>query len=142
MIEASSPRRLVPSTTATHRPRLLDPHIGSGSILPVQMVRVAHSCLDGVLAGYFGESSVRHMAVLCKQYNDFGSVTRDAEEDNLTSVDFAELGTNANGALNHTPASGLPGMTTTESANKRLGNRGIREGTDEAFFGHAAEHHR
>jgi hypothetical protein len=33
----------------------------------------------------------RHLAVMCRQYNDYGSLVRDAEEGNLNSIDFAEF---------------------------------------------------
>ncbi|KAF2728061.1 hypothetical protein EJ04DRAFT_556991 [Polyplosphaeria fusca] len=49
------------------------------------------TCLDGMVARYAAEAMVRGLAVLCRMYNDFGSVGRDREEGNLNSVDFEEL---------------------------------------------------
>ncbi|KAI0530101.1 terpene synthase family protein [Xylaria digitata] len=40
---------------------------------------------------YFGEAACRHLASMCRMYNDYGSVSRDALEGNLNSVDFPEF---------------------------------------------------
>ncbi|KAF2759880.1 Ent-kaurene synthase, partial [Pseudovirgaria hyperparasitica] len=45
----------------------------------------------GARAGYYAEAGMRHLATLCRQYNDFGSVGRDREEGNVNSVDFPEF---------------------------------------------------
>ncbi|KAK3951397.1 hypothetical protein QBC32DRAFT_215092 [Pseudoneurospora amorphoporcata] len=40
---------------------------------------------------YVAEAMVRSLASLCRMYNDYGSITRDAGEGNLNSVNFAEF---------------------------------------------------
>jgi len=41
---------------------------------------------------YLAQSACRHLATMCRQYNDYGSVRRDSEERNLNSVNFPEYG--------------------------------------------------
>ena len=51
---------------------------------------------------YALEDACRHLATMCRQYNDLGSVARDQEEKNLNSVNFPEFdveGTNATATL-------------------------------------------
>ncbi|KAI9708936.1 MAG: hypothetical protein M1820_003630 [Bogoriella megaspora] len=50
-----------------------------------------HSSFESTQAQYFSSSVTRHLATMCRQYNDYGSIARDAEESNLNSVDFAEF---------------------------------------------------
>lgn len=45
-------------------------------------------CFAGPRAQYFSNSLCRHLATMCRQYNDYGSATRDAEEGNFNSLDF------------------------------------------------------
>ncbi|KAI2628670.1 hypothetical protein GGR54DRAFT_357025 [Hypoxylon sp. NC1633] len=49
----------------------------------------------GILASartaYLAEDACRHLASLCRMYNDFGSLARDAEEGSLNSVNFPEF---------------------------------------------------
>lgn len=40
---------------------------------------------------YLADSWCRHLAIMCRMYNDAGSVARDAIEGNLNSVDFLEF---------------------------------------------------
>ena len=42
---------------------------------------------------YLAEDACRHLATLCRQYNDYGSMARDRAEENLNSVNFPEFGT-------------------------------------------------
>ncbi|KAF2820882.1 hypothetical protein CC86DRAFT_397733 [Ophiobolus disseminans] len=42
-------------------------------------------------AQYYASSVAHHLATMCRQYNDYGSIARDAEERNLNSVDFPEF---------------------------------------------------
>jgi hypothetical protein len=42
-------------------------------------------------ARYIGQDLCRHLATLCRQYNDYGSMDRDLLEQNLNSVDFPEF---------------------------------------------------
>jgi hypothetical protein len=40
---------------------------------------------------YALEDACRHLAAMCRQYNDLGSVLRDKEERNLNSINFPEF---------------------------------------------------
>ncbi|KAI0409334.1 hypothetical protein F4802DRAFT_615787 [Xylaria palmicola] len=50
---------------------------------------------DGILASartaYLAEDACRHLASVCRMYNDLGSMTRDADERNLNSTNFPEF---------------------------------------------------
>lgn len=48
-------------------------------------------CFEGARAKYFSKSLCGHLATMCRQYNDYGSAKRDAEECNLNSLDFPEF---------------------------------------------------
>jgi hypothetical protein len=50
-------------------------------------------CFPTVSQKYFAESWCRHLSIMCRMYNDLGSVARDAAERNLNSVDFPEFAT-------------------------------------------------
>lgn len=43
------------------------------------------------LTRYLASDVCRHLATLCRQYNDYGSVRRDCAEENLNSIDFPEF---------------------------------------------------
>ncbi|KAI0850465.1 Ent-kaurene synthase [Daldinia vernicosa] len=43
------------------------------------------------LAEYLAQDVCRHLAVMCRQYNDYGSVKRDLAENNLNSINFPEF---------------------------------------------------
>ena len=45
----------------------------------------------GAKQKYLMESMCRHLATMCRQYNDFGSIARDRAEKNLNSVNFPEF---------------------------------------------------
>lgn len=45
---------------------------------------------DGV-PRYLAQSACRHLANMCRQHNDFGSVVRDRVEHNVNSINFAEI---------------------------------------------------
>ena len=40
---------------------------------------------------YLGQAACRHLATLCRMYNDFGSLARDRLEQNLNSLNFTEF---------------------------------------------------
>ncbi|RYP77683.1 hypothetical protein DL771_001051 [Monosporascus sp. 5C6A] len=42
---------------------------------------------------YLAEDACRHLASLCRMYNDYGSLARDRDETNLNSVNFPEFAT-------------------------------------------------
>ncbi|KAI0395444.1 ent-kaurene synthase [Xylariaceae sp. FL0594] len=45
----------------------------------------------GVRQNYFAEALSQHLAALCRQYNDYGSASRDEAEGNLNSLNFPEF---------------------------------------------------
>ncbi|KAI4149779.1 MAG: hypothetical protein LQ340_004453, partial [Diploschistes diacapsis] len=47
---------------------------------------------------YYSQSLVRHLSTMCRQYNDYGSAKRDAEESNLNSLDFPDFQSGAGSA--------------------------------------------
>lgn len=51
-----------------------------------------HWCFRGPQATYLSQSFARHLATMCRQYNDYGSAARDADEGNLNSLDFPDFG--------------------------------------------------
>ncbi|PVI03031.1 Ent-kaurene synthase, partial [Periconia macrospinosa] len=53
----------------------------------------------GAKTKYILEDACRHLATICRQHNDYGSIDRDQREGNLNSVQFPEFqGTSAGGA--------------------------------------------
>ena len=48
-------------------------------------------CFTTAKQKYLAQDLCRHLATMCRQYNDYGSVVRDREEGNLNSIDFAEF---------------------------------------------------
>lgn len=48
---------------------------------------------QSVKAKYYSEAVIRHLATLCRQYNDYGSIQRDEAESNLNSINFPEFNT-------------------------------------------------
>ncbi|KAL8704966.1 MAG: hypothetical protein Q9201_001912 [Fulgogasparrea decipioides] len=49
------------------------------------------SCFPNPEAKYLAQGLSRHLATICRQHNDYGSVTRDRSEGNLNSIDFQEF---------------------------------------------------
>lgn len=49
------------------------------------------SIIGNVHQRYALEDACHHLATMCRQYNDFGSVARDQDEKNLNSVNFPEF---------------------------------------------------
>ena len=50
------------------------------------------ACFASLRQRYLAEDACKHLATLCRQYNDYGSVARDRAERNLNSVNFPEFG--------------------------------------------------
>lgn len=48
-------------------------------------------CFQDCQSKYMSRSLVRHLSTMCRQYNDYGSVSRDMDEGNLNSLHFAEF---------------------------------------------------
>ncbi|KAI1500522.1 terpene synthase family protein [Biscogniauxia marginata] len=48
-------------------------------------------CFPTVTQKYFANAACRHLASMCRIYNDYGSIRRDSAERNLNSVNFPEF---------------------------------------------------
>lgn len=48
-------------------------------------------CISTAKQRYFARALGLHLATMCRQYNDFGSCSRDQQENNLNSLDFSEF---------------------------------------------------
>ena len=86
------------------------------------------SCFTGVEQHYFLQALYRHLATMCRQYNDYGSIERDRVEQNLNSVnfpEFAEAATEADGSTTSSDApSDLPGGSVTSHADGNNSSEG------------------
>jgi hypothetical protein len=51
------------------------------------------TCFKTSRSKYLAQDLCHHLATMCRQYNDYGSIARDREEANLNSVDFDEFNT-------------------------------------------------
>lgn len=65
---------------------------------------VYYNCLVGSslletssATSYVAEDLCRHLATMCRIYNDYGSIARDRKEGNLNCADFSEIKTNRDG---------------------------------------------
>lgn len=47
-------------------------------------------CFPSVQEKYLAAATCRHLATMCRMYNDYGSVVRDAAEGNVNSINFPE----------------------------------------------------
>lgn len=54
----------------------------------------APECFPTASQKYLAARWCRHLAVMCRMYNDLGSVARDVAEGNLNSIDFPEFASN------------------------------------------------
>ncbi|KAL9012655.1 MAG: hypothetical protein Q9173_002594 [Seirophora scorigena] len=63
-------------------------------------------CFEGAQASYFSRSLCRQLVTMCRQYNDYGSAKRDAEEGNLNSLDVPEFQSHTNRADGCSKANG------------------------------------
>ena len=54
-------------------------------------------CFQSTEEKYIAEAMCRHLAVMCRMYNDYGSIVRDQDEANLNSVNFPEFTRGNNG---------------------------------------------
>lgn len=48
-------------------------------------------CFPSVREKYLAEAACRHLATMCRMYNDYGSVARDCVERNFNSINFPEF---------------------------------------------------
>ena len=51
-------------------------------------------CFQTAMEKYLAQDLCLHLAIMCRMYNDFGSVIRDRQDKNLNSVNFVEFGAN------------------------------------------------
>lgn len=65
-------------------------------------------------SAYLAEDLCRHLASLCRMYNDCGSVRRDADEHNLNSINFPEF---------HLPSSPSSSPSSTKEGGASEGDR-------------------
>ncbi|KAL8688487.1 MAG: hypothetical protein Q9218_005617 [Villophora microphyllina] len=49
------------------------------------------SCFANVKAKYLAQDMSRHLATMCRQYNDYGSIARNRAEGNLNSIDLKDF---------------------------------------------------
>ena len=54
---------------------------------------------------YYSQALCRHLATMCRQYNDYGSIARDRAEQNLNSVNFPEFHTTQASSVSMTESS-------------------------------------
>lgn len=54
--------------------------------------RTGEDAFTSARAKFFAQDLARHLASMCRMYNDYGSVERDRAERNLNSIDFPEFG--------------------------------------------------
>lgn len=64
-------------------------------------------CLSSMDQRYLAREMCLHLATLCRQYNDYGSATRDDDEGNLNSLHFSEFDVHS-----------LPSQWTTEAIHE------------------------
>lgn len=69
---------------------------------------------------YVAEAMVRSLASLCRMYNDYGSIARDAGEGNLNSVNFAEFHTASSGGAKRGKEGALEGSDGNGEEEKKV----------------------
>ncbi|WPH04793.1 Hypothetical protein R9X50_00768900 [Acrodontium crateriforme] len=62
---------------------------------------------------YIAEAMCRHLAVLCRMYNDYGSIHRDKDEKNLNSINFPDFHSS-------TPSSSPSSPPSSSTTNENL----------------------
>ena len=55
------------------------------------ITKPGQDCFLGIKQKYLAQDLSRHLATMCRQYNDYGSILRDRAEKNLNSVNFPEF---------------------------------------------------
>ncbi|PLN83655.1 Ent-kaurene synthase, partial [Aspergillus taichungensis] len=55
------------------------------------IAKPGEAAFKGPRQRYLAEDMCRHLATMCRQYNDYGSIARDRAEKNLNSVNFPEF---------------------------------------------------
>ena len=80
------------------------------------MENPCNSAFMNIRQKYLSQDMCRHLATMCRQYNDYGSVARDRAERNLNSLDFPEFDR------------GVGGLRATKSREKAI--RDIHEDTE------------
>jgi hypothetical protein len=54
-------------------------------------LRKGAKCFPTVTQDYYANTVCHHLATMCRMYNDYGSIPRDAVEQNLNSINFPEF---------------------------------------------------
>ncbi|KAL8969876.1 MAG: hypothetical protein Q9183_001785 [Haloplaca sp. 2 TL-2023] len=89
--------------------------------------------LDGPHAHYISQSLISHLSAMCRQYNDYGSATRDAEEGNLNSLQFPEFDRHSstswriNGSISHDENHGTNGIVDCNPCSGQVSNEAKKE---------------
>jgi hypothetical protein len=68
------------------------------------------ACFSDAQQKYISQDLCRHLATMCRQYNDYGSVARDRAEQNINSINFPEF--------HPPPGKGCNGTAKQEEASK------------------------
>ncbi|KAI0470312.1 terpene synthase family protein [Xylaria cf. heliscus] len=55
------------------------------------MLSPGQDCFPTATQKYLAEAACRHLATMCRMYNDYGSIERDHDERNLNSVNFPDF---------------------------------------------------
>ncbi|ODM14970.1 hypothetical protein SI65_09722 [Aspergillus cristatus] len=63
----------------------------SFNFLSCLIAKPGEPAFKGARQRYLAEDMCRHLATMCRQYNDYGSIVRDRAEKNLNSVNFPEF---------------------------------------------------
>ncbi|PQE10395.1 ent-kaurene synthase protein [Rutstroemia sp. NJR-2017a WRK4] len=73
------------------------------------VAEVGEELFETVKAKYYSQAAIGHLATLCRQYNDYGSIQRDEAESNLNSINFPEFNSGILGCIDE------PKKSTEES---------------------------
>ncbi|OJJ82720.1 uncharacterized protein ASPGLDRAFT_59136 [Aspergillus glaucus CBS 516.65] len=79
---------------------------------------------------YIAEGMGHHLAVMCRMYNDYGSIARDRDEENLNSVNFPEFasaGSDKSSKSDEARRKALFTVAEYERANMEFGLSKLRE---------------
>ena len=73
-----------------------------------------------VKSKYFAQAAVKHLATLCRQYNDYGSISRESAEHSLNSLTFPDFF--EDDSNHHCSDTGAAVVKSAEAAEKRKAN--------------------
>ena len=94
--------------------------------------RIAHGkdVFETVEEKYYTQAICRHLAVMCRMYNDHGSLVRDRQEGNLNSIDFPDFGSRESRGSDHDLKDKLFRLATYERKSLELGQSALEKVTD------------